>query len=291
MNIYLLYALLPLVIFPLTGVIMVKVSREIGSLLSTFLRQITLLLVWIPIIFMNPGFIADFVIYHREILLSWFFWSLYLFSIFKACEYIEVLQWRVINVTSRIVTSIVVGLLFIWEKLSIWDIVWIIVILLWISMYLYIKNSNVLPKYNLPLWVAISAGWWMLFVGSQYYFSIYAKAVSPVSAAYMLELWSIPFLMIMILLTVKIKNIKKLFSLPLQKYQLVFLWSAPALLGSYWLAVSYANLDFILVNILFCATLVVAGIFWYLILWEKITKLQSLIFSCILVWIFLVNYF
>jgi hypothetical protein len=195
----------------------------------------------------------------------------------------------VINVISRVIFSIIVWVLIIGEFVSIWDIVWVVVILLWISLYLYINNDNVLPKYNLPLWVGMSIIWWMLFVGSQYYFSIYAQQVPPLTAWYMLEIGSIPFLVLLLYISKWSQSFKKIFTLTKNQYILSFLGSTPVLVGSYWLAVAYVNLDFILVNILFCATLIMAGIFWYFILWEKLTKLQSVIFTCILIGIFLVN--
>jgi len=291
MNIYLLYALLPLIIFPLTGVLLAKVSRKIWSVLTTFMRQIVLLFIGIPIAFMDPDFFNGIISYHREILLSGLFGAVYLFIAFKSCDYIEVIQTRVINVTVRIFTSIFIGVAIIWEAINFKEIIWVIIILLGISLYLKVKNDNTLPKYNLPLGVAISALWGMLFVGSQYYFSIYAKAFEPLTAGYILELWSIPFLIVMLVLTTKKKEILKVFHLSKKSYGLIFLWSAPALIGSYGLAQAYAHLDFILINILFCATLIMAGVFGYLILWEKLTRLQMVIFSFILTGIFIVNYF
>ncbi len=53
----------------------------------------------------------------------------------------------------------------------------------------------------------------------------------------------------------------------------------------------YTHLDFIIINIILCASLIITGTFGWLILGEKLTKLQILIFSFILVWIFTVNYF
>jgi len=73
MNIYLFYALLPLVIFPLTGVLLAKAARNIGSLLVTFLRQIILLFIGLPIIFLDPQFFTGLASYYKEILLSGFF--------------------------------------------------------------------------------------------------------------------------------------------------------------------------------------------------------------------------
>ena len=289
MNIYLLYALLPLIIFPLTGVIMAKVSREIGGIVTSLLRQLWLLVIGAPIIFLIPNFVGNFSLYYKEIFAAWFFGSMYLFTVFKSCDYIEVIQWRVINVCSRVLFSIVIGLLIIGEYLSIWDVGGIAIILLWISLYLYIKNENTLPKYNLTLWVSMSIIWWILFVWSQYYFSVFAKEVHPVTAWYFLEIWSIPFLMILLLSTQWINSFKKLTSLTKQQYIYSFFGSAPVIIGSYWLAVSYTNLDFILVNILFCGTLIMAGVFWYVILWEKLTKLQIVIFTCILIGLFIVN--
>ena len=137
----------------------------------------------------------------------------------------------------------------------------------------------------------MSALGWVLFVGSQYYFSIYAKEFPPLTAGYILELGSIPFLIMMIFIVNTKKDIHKIFHLPLKSYGLIFLGAAPVLLGSYGLAQAYAHLDFILINILFCATLIMAGVFGYLILWEKLTRLQMVIFSFILTGIFIVNYF
>ena len=291
MTIYLLYALLPLIIFPLTGTILIQVSRKLWSSLTSFIRQICLLLVWLPLIFFDPEFFKLSRQYLPEILLSGLFWSTYLLSVFKSADHIEMIQWRVINVVARVLFSLIIWILIIGEVVNLYEVIGITIILVWISLYLKIHNENSLKNYNLSLWVAISIIWWFLFVSSQYYFSIYAKAFEPLSSAYLLELSSIPFLFIMILLFQWKKEFSKMKKLSSDDIKKIFLWSAPVLIWSYWLAQSYIHLDFILVNILFCATLIMAWIFGYLILWEKLTKLQIVIFSFILIWLFIVNYF
>ena len=291
MSIYLLYALLPLIVFPLTSVFLAKVSRQIGSLLTTFLRQIFLLFIGLPIIFITPDFFSELLWYWKEFLLSWLFGSLYLYSVFKSCDYIEVIQGRVVNVIVRVLFSIVIGVLVLGEVLNMYEILGITMILVGISLYLKIKNENTLPQYNLPLWVGLNMIWGILFVGSGYYFSIYAQGLPPLMAAYMLELASIPFLIVTILLTDMRKDMKKILRLASEHCKLLLFGTVPVLLGSYGLAQSYVYLDFIIVNVLFCATLVMAGVFAWLILWEKLTKLQMLIFSCIITGLFIVNYF
>jgi len=223
--------------------------------------------------------------------MSWLFGSLYLFSVFKSADYIEMIQGRVINVVVRILFSVLIGILVIGEVLNIFEVIWIAIILIGISLYLKVKNENTLKNYNLPVWIWISTIWGMLFVGSQYYFSIYAKAFPPLSSAYLLELSSIPFLFLMLLIFCGKKEFRKFKTLTKSDYKRLFVWSAPVLLWSYGLAQSYIHLDFILVNILFCATLIMAWVFGYLILWEKLSKLQIVIFGFILTWIFIVNYF
>lgn len=292
MNIYLLYALLPVIIFPLTGVILAKASREIGSMRAWLLRQVILLIIGLPIMFFSASFFLDVKQYYLEIFLSGLFGSLYIFCMLKSCDYIEVIQARVITMIVRILISIVVWILFIGEVISTMDVVWIVTILVWISLYLKIKNDNVLPKYNLPLWLAISIIAGMLFIGSQYYFSVYAQAFSPLTAAYVLEVAAIPFLMMMIYIIHGYKGLENTFlHTSWKNLKVLFFWSAPVLLGSYGLAQSYNHLDFIVANILFSLTLVMAGIFGYFILWEKLTKLQIVIFSMMLGGIFIVNYF
>jgi len=70
---------------------------------------------------------------------------------------LEVIQTRVINVTVRILTSILIGIAIIGETINLWEVIGIMIILFGISLYLKVKNNNILPKYNLPLGVAMSA--------------------------------------------------------------------------------------------------------------------------------------
>ncbi len=291
MSIYLLYALLPLIIFPLTSVFLTKLSRKTGSLLTTFLRQISILIFGIPIVFLTPDFFLLLWGYWKEVFISWIAASLYLYCVFKSYDHVELLQWRVVNVVSRILISLLVWIAIIGESLNIYQVLWVIIILVWISFYLKVKNYNILPDYNLPLWVALSFVGAIFFVMNGYYFSIYAQEFSPFMSAYILEISSIPLLTCMVFLSKAKADFIKLRTFSLSDYRLLFFGSVPALIGSYGLAMAYIHLDFIVVNILFCATLVMAGIFGWLILWEKLTKLQILIFSCILVGIFIVNYF
>lgn len=291
MNIYLLYALLPLVIFPLTSVFLTQVSRKTGSILTTFLRQVVLLVFGIPIIFFTPDFFSLLWTYWKEVFISGLFGCLYLLCVFKSYDYVEIVQWRVINVVSRILFSLLVGILILGEVLNIYQAIGVVIMLAWISLYLKIKNENILPKYNLPLGVAINILGAVFFVANGYYFSIYAKEFSPFMAGYILEISSIPLLMAIVLCTDTKNDFWKILDFSCKDWKLLLLWSVPALFGSYGLAQSYKHLDFIIVNILFCATLVMAGVFSYLILGEKLTKLQMFIFSCILIGIFIVNYF
>lgn len=246
---------------------------------------------WITINLYRSTFFYLTKQFWAEILLSGLFGSAYLFCVFKSADYIEMIQWRVINVVVRVLFSIIVWVFIIGEVVNIYEAIGIAIMLLWISLYLKLHNENSLTHYNLPIWVAISTIWWILFVASQYYFSIYAKVFTPLSSAYLLELSSIPFLFAMILVFQWKKEFLKLNKLGSTDIKKLFLWSAPVLIGSYWLAMSYKHLDFILVNILFCGTLIMAWIFWYLILGEKLSKLQIVIFSFIVIGIFIVNYF
>ncbi len=291
MSIYLLYALLPLIVFPLTSVFLTKLSRETGSLLTTFLRQISILVFWIPIIFLTPDFFTLVIKYGKEIFISGIWASLYLYSVFKSYDHVELIQWRVVNVISRVLISVAVWMIILWEKLSFYQSMGVCIILIGISFYLKIRNENTLPKYNLMLWVTLSILGAGFFVMNWYYFSIYAQEFPPFMSAYVLEISSIPLLICMVLLSKERDNFKRVFNFSLNDWRLLLWWSIPALLWSYWLAMSYIHLDFIVVNILFCATLIMAGLFAWLILWEKLTKLQMLIFSCILIGIFMVNYF
>lgn len=291
MQFELLYGFIPVIIFALTSITLVIISRQIGSFVVSFYRQIIVWIVGVPVLFLSGDFFLRVSQNSTDILLSWMFGSLYLFSIFKSCDYLEVNQSKVLNIVGRLLLTVVVWIVILGESMSLERTMWIVILILWISGYLFIKNENKVVRYNLWLGIFINILSAFAFVWGQYYFKKFVWNFSPLESAYLLEVGSIPFLFIFLLWLWKIKDMKKVNILSTKDKWLLFVGSATVLIGSYWLAMSYTHLSFIIVNVFLCLSIISSAIFSYLLLWEKITKIQWCIFTFIIAWIFIVNYF
>ncbi len=238
MKIELLYGLLPVIFFPLTAIALAIISRKIGSLVVSFYRQMILFIVGVPIVFLEHSFFERVILNIEAILLTGIFGSVYLFSVFKSCDYLEVNQSRVLNIVWRILLSVWVWLYLLSENITIERTIWIAILLVGILWYLFVKNENTVPKYNLWLWVIINMVSSITFIWSQYYLQQYSSNFSGIESAYLLEIGSLPFLLLFIVLLWKIKELQKVKYLSKLDKNILLFGSIGVMIWSYGLALS-----------------------------------------------------
>jgi|SaaInlStandDraft_4_1057021.scaffolds.fasta_scaffold29912_1 hypothetical protein len=277
MDLNYLYILLPIICWPLATVLLTKFSRNKWSLQTVLYRQITIFLVWIPLLFLISK--TDILLIQENLLsvfLASFFWSIYIFSVFMAFDYLPIWISRVFTITSRLLLSLFIWYFVLFENIWLIDLLWLIVLLLWFYLLSKDKINNLhLKKKNIFFWIIISLANWILFGLSIYFFKIYSSGVNPLVSAYILESIDIILLSIFALIF-SIKNNKNYFKIGKNDFIKILLISPIALLWTYWLAKSYDYISFYIINILFVFIFFSSLILAYFILWEKITRKQLL---------------
>ncbi len=277
MDLNYLYILLPIICWPLATVLLTKFSRNKWSLQTVLYRQITIFLVWIPLLFLISK--TDILLIQENLLsvfLASFFWSIYIFSVFMAFDYLPIWISRVFTITSRLLLSLFIWYFVLFENIWLIDLLWLIVLLLWFYLLSKDKINNLhLKKKNIFFWIIISLANWILFGLSIYFFKIYSSGVNPLVSAYILESIDIILLSIFALIF-SIKNNKNYFKIGMNDFIKILLISPIALLWTYWLAKSYDYISFYIINILFVFIFFSSLILAYFILWEKITRKQLL---------------
>lgn len=282
MNLEALYIILPIIFWPFTGVFLAKYWRKIGSLKTSFYRQFTIFLVGIPIIFND--FLHNIQVIQNNataIFLASTTGFIYIMTNFLSSNMLPYTIARIFYNSSRMIFALFIGYYLLWEVITLYDMV--AIILLFIGFYLFSLTKidiQHLQFKNIPLGISLSILNWVLFTLSIYYFKIYASSFSPITAAYILEVFN-GILVWIFLIWVLVFQKQNYFIMKKNEF-LLFLWLAPlSLLGSYWLAVSYEKVSFYVISLLFVLQFLISVFFSFFLLKEKLSYSQ--IFPTILV--------
>lgn len=274
MKIEMLYILLPIILWPLTWVILAKYGRKIGSYTTAFYRQFTIFIVSIFIVyslFEKHALLSEYSLYIFGASISWF---VYLISNFYSTNLLPFSVMRIFYDSSRMIFGLFLWYFFLSEQITFYDVVWII--FLFIGFYLFslsrIDTSHLQIK-NIPLWVTLSVINWGLFIMSSYYFKLYAQAFSPMQAAVILEVLN-GICIGLFLLCILMFQQKNYFRISLRDCML-FLCMAPlSLFATYGLAKTYEFVSFYVINLLFILQFIFSVFFSYLFLKEKLSYSQ-----------------
>ena len=271
MNLWYLYFLLPLIIFPATAVLSVSLWRKIGSQKMSLYRQGTIIILWIPLLF---WILQQWELLEKHafnLVLCGLFWALYLSTAFYAMNLTSVGVSRSFLAVSRTITGFVLGYALFREHISLSDIGWLVII--WLGFYLSFryKGEHFSMRDMKGIVFSLIAG--VFFTVNTLIFKLYAQDFSPLQSAYLLESTSLPFLLCMSLLMHK-GDVKKAVSIDIRKIGVIFLTAPLILLASYGLAESVNRISFYVFNTLFIFVLVTSVIFSWIFLWEKFTFKQ-----------------
>lgn len=276
------FILLPIILWPFTGVFLAKYGRKIGSLTTSFYRQFTIFLIWIPILFFDIwSNYMKFLDHWWYIFLASITGFVYIMTNFLSSNLLPYSIVRIFYDSSRMLFWLFIGYFLLWETITFFDMG--AIILLFIGFYLFSLtkiDTHHLKTQNIPLGITLSVVNWILFTLSIYYFKLYADAFSPITAAYILEVVNGVLIAIFLLwlLVIKKQNYFQIW----KKEGSIFLILAPlSLLASYWLAVSYEKVSFYVINLLFILQFLVSVFFSSILLKEKLSYSQ--IFPTILV--------
>lgn len=163
-NINIIYLILPFLFYSLQFAILAKYSRSEWNIQVAFYRQLWIALVWIPLFYFFP---IDFNLILDNaflILLTSLIWAIFLFINFKSLDYVCVPVQSVLQTATRVLWTIVVWILFLSDKVNMYQSILIFVLLIWISTLLQKAKFN-------KIWIYLSLWWWLLLVANWYYFS------------------------------------------------------------------------------------------------------------------------
>jgi len=281
MNTWYFYFLLTVLLFPIVSTIQVKYGRKIGALKLSLLRQITIAIIWSPLLYF---LIQKWEIIQSNIislLLSWLFGAGYLLTAFYAMNLTSVGISRIFVAVSRTIFALIIGYFVFEEVISLYDYLWITVIFIGFVFLSLSDTKQKSPSQTLGVLVSLWA--WVLFWINMLFFKQFSPHFSGLESAYLLETTNGIFLILATLFMGK-KEIQKNFSLKWEKFWLLFATAPLVLVASYWLAKSIIMIPFYLVNVLFVFVFFASIIFGWIFLHEKFTLKQLASMGVMLLW-------
>ena len=271
MNTWYLYFLLSAILFCVLSITNVVFGRKIGAKKIALYRQLTLTIVWSPII-IGLLWKTELLEKHAVMLvLCGIFWAWYLTVAFHAMNLTSIWISRIFVAVSRTITWFLIGFFFFQESISLYDLGWIIIMFTWFYLLARFRGEHFSKADILWVWVSLLAG--VLFSINVLIFKIFAADFSALEAGYLLESTSLVFLALIMLFTSK-ESIKKSFSIEYKKLAILFCGAPLLLLASYGLAKSVDQIPFYVFNTMFILMLIISMILSWIFLKEKFTLKQ-----------------
>ena len=282
MNTGYLYFLLPALLWPLSIIINASISRRIWVKKMLIYRQITLMLVWMPLLFWL-FFKTDLILSNGVYLvLSWFFWTICLLTAFWGMNQLTVWVARGFSSVWRTIISFLIWFFILHESFNLFDIAWIMIICIWFYLISHSKKSK-LTKDNIN-GVVLSLISGLSVSINFYFFKIYSADFSWLESAYLLESMNWIFLIIITCIW-NYKKISESFSIKLNDFLSLCLLSSPiVLLSWYWAAKSIDKIPFYVFNSLFAIVIVISAIMGRIFLKEKIPFMRKISLVVMVLW-------
>ena len=266
MNIWYLYFLLPVIFLSATGIIHVAIWRKIWAKKLSLYRQITLMIIWSPLLFwlLNK---TDLIEKHILLLIaSWIVGTGYLLLSFHAMNITSVWISKSFLAVSRTISSFCIWFFLLQEAINIYDIFWMLIIFLW--FYILGKVNREKLTQNDIKWITVSLLAGVVFSINILIFKIYAADFTALESAYLLESMNAIFLVIFSIFYWKNKLQDK-FKIPLKTFFVLCVVSPLVLVWVYGLAMSVNLIPFYIFNTWFIFILIVSTILWWIFLKEK----------------------
>lgn len=279
MSIWYLYFLLPIILFPTVSIINVLFGRKIWSRKLSLYRQLTVTIVWLPILYSilkKPEIVQEHIF---MIIACGILWAGYLTIAFHSMNLTSIGISRSFVAVSRTITSFIIWYTLFWENISYYDFIWI----LWIWLWFYVLSSASWEKLSKKdiWWIIFSLIAWIIFTMNTLTFKEISQHFSPIKAAYILEASSFLPLLWLYLITKK-ETLSTSLQKDYKKITILFLTAPLILLASYWLAKSINIIPFYIINTLFVLVLVVSIILSWIFLKEKFTIKQLSAIWCMM---------
>ncbi len=267
-----IYLIIPVVFYMLSSIILTKFSRTKWSLSISFYRQLTIFIVWLPLLYFFP---IDFSIFKENllnILLTSSIWAVYLLLLFKSYNYIPVAIGSAFSLTSRILLTILIWIILVWDSLNLYQSLSVITLIIWILLLLKIKD-----RFKLS-WILLPIIWGWVFVINWYFFLKYSPNFHPIIAGYILEVFNGLFLLLILIWKSFWKNnpLSQTFHIEKKPFWIIFATAPLVIMASWAVAKSYELFSFTIVWIALTMMIPVSLILSWIILKEKLS-LKSII--------------
>lgn len=290
MNIWYLYFIITAFCFALSTLIHIKVGRNIWAVKLSIFRQITVLIVWAPVLLWL--FAKSNLIIHNWLwlVLSWVCGTSYLLISFQATNITTVGISRSFVTVSRTITAFIIGFFLFKENITFIDFIWVWVISL--GFYLLAKDGWEKLTKNDSLWILLSLIGWVIFSINMYVFKVFSDSFSALESAFLLELMNGFFLILVgIIYGFHKKNLKTNFQLGMRQFFAIALWAPLILFWWYTAATSIHMVPFYLFNSLLVLILVILVILSWLFLKEKLSLMRLISLGTMILWCLLMIMF
>lgn len=281
MTIWYLYFILPALIFPAVSLINVYYGRKIWAQKVSLYRQITLTIVWFPIL-ISLLHKPDLLKLHAPYLIaSWILGTLYLVSSFHAMNLTTVGISRSFVAVARTLTAFFIGFFLFQENISMFDLLgWCVIFL---GFYILGKSNKEKFTKKDTIWIIVSLFSGVMISLNLLVFKFYADGFSPLESAYLLEFMNLVFIIPFIYFSSK-KTLKEKYTIGSKNFWILMLTAPLILLASFWLAQSVGKIPFYIFNTLFVIILVVFIIFSRIFFHEKISLMRGVSLGTMILW-------
>ena len=284
MNVGILYMILPIVIRPFTQVMLARSSRSIGSIKTTIFRQLSIFIVWFPILIIYgiPEWSSISLSLHN-IIFSSFFGSIMILSAMYGTTLLPIMASRIVMDATRVTLAVLFWYFLLWEHISYYDVGWIILLAVWFYLF-WLKNIDVshLHSKNTQRGIALWVMNGFLFTFNMYFFRKYSLAMSPILAWYILEVMNWVFVFIYgsyFSYTHEYNH----FEIKKSQFLHIFWLSPLLLLAVYGLSKANQSVPFYVSNMSFVFMLFTSMLFSHIYLGEKLPKKQLFPLSLIVI--------
>lgn len=191
--------ILAVIWYSIQGTLLVHYARKHDGKITGALRNISLMITWLPLLFWVQD--ADFWLIYRHmpiILLTACLWVTNIFMHYEALRYLSVGTGLTYKRATNVIIALLIWIFFFWESLQ-WYERWAMALVVWGSFRLHKMNTSSsvhIATSNTKKWTFLMIAWWALMALSRTTFKIYAEHMDNILAAYILE-WSIGILMLL----------------------------------------------------------------------------------------------
>lgn len=283
-----LFWFLSLLGFVLTDILYAWPSRKLDWYSVSFYRSFALIFTMLPMLYIvesDLSLITPIIL--LQLLIVWFFWAWGIVFHLQSYKYLPV--WIAGSIMKMSTIFIILFWYFYWdESLSIYAILWTLIILVSVIWLSIVKNNHKHLDNNHSLWVifslATAVSWSLWFIWLTYFWKELWVGIS----AYFSE--AMIFVALLFLLPInKLISGSFLLTTSTHNYIKIFFYSFTAIVWTWAYTYASTTWNIWITSIILASAPVFVSILWYLFLHEKLNKTQSLLILSTFIWLILVS--